>query len=389
MRMLVRPTAGVAALVSGIHLAQRPAAHLEGDENRFRSVPVPEQEFKPVAPYPAYDTNWDYLKFDTEAVAEALGHDWPVTDYAAAIRKLFLDHYMFSPDSKYKSIEDVEKRVEKRKHDLPEFYREAYMQYAYGGAPFRYVILVRHGQYEEQDELEDQLIETVGKHQFEQDEELQRGSWLTLSKAQVLTPLGQKQAACTGDRLVELLKPALNTPGREGDVRIFSSTMPRAVETADIIASRLPSHVTRMPPDANLSEAMPAAHDVTASEGNCTGRNVYLDGARAEAGFRSYLSRGVPCKTRQRVAGPREWNVEYDIIVGHMNMTRYFFCRALQIPPEAWLRFYGFNGSISILRINPVNGNVTAMGFSDVGFLPLEDITFSGRKGFEGSLPPK
>ena len=54
---------------------------------------------------------------------------------------------------------------------------------------------------------------------------------------------------------------------------------------------------------------------------------------------------------RQKLyAGPRH---EYDIIVCHMNVIRYFVLRALQLPPEAWLRLGGFNGSIAHLTIRP------------------------------------
>ena len=60
----------------------------------------------------------------------------------------------------------------------------------------------------------------------------------------------------------------------------------------------------------------------------------------------------VPCgRCRPKLyAGPRH---EYDIIVCHMNVIRYFVLRALQLPPEAWLRLGGFNGSITHLTIRP------------------------------------
>jgi len=72
--------------------------------------------------------------------------------------------------------------------------------------PVRHVILVRHGQYDER----------------ERDDSLR-----------VLTPLGRQQAAATGDRLAAI---AGATKGR---VRIHSSTMTRARQTADIIRERM------------------------------------------------------------------------------------------------------------------------------------------------------
>ena len=85
------------------------------------------------------------------------------------------------------------------------------MAHAWGGAPRRHIILVRHGQYEEQRQLEKAKVAEVGRQQYELDERLQRGAYLEVDQARVLTPLGRQQAASTGDRLAELLRPALTT----------------------------------------------------------------------------------------------------------------------------------------------------------------------------------
>ncbi|KAG9335089.1 hypothetical protein JZ751_005765, partial [Albula glossodonta] len=42
-----------------------------------------------------------------------------------------------------------------------------------------------------------------------------------------------------------------------------------------------------------------------------------------------------------------------EIIVCHANVIRYFVCRALQFPPEGWLRMCLNNGSITLLTIRP------------------------------------
>lgn len=41
--------------------------------------------------------------------------------------------------------------------------------------------------------------------------------------------------------------------------------------------------------------------------------------------------------------GQPEVEHQYELVVCHMNVIRYFVCRALQLPPEAWLRFRGDN----------------------------------------------
>ena len=66
-----------------------------------------------------------------------------------------------------------------------------------------------------------------------------------------------------------------------------------------------------------------------------------------------------------------------------MNVIRYFFLRALQLPPEAWLRFGGFNGGITILEVRPVTGRVGVDCFGDFGHMSLEQTTFGRHRGLE------
>ena len=249
-------------------------------------------------PYPGWDADWDGLTLPAKAVAKDLGHSWPIADYAAAIRTLFVEHYAFSTTSRYRSLAEVERAIERRREkgegELEEFYRESYMRHAWGGAPVKHVILVRHGQYEERHDLERQLQAAVGGQQFELDERQQRGAYLTLDQQRVLTPLGRRQAEATGDRLAALLKPALTTEGREADVRVHCSTLSRAKETADLIAARLAPHVVRLPPDPLLSEGNPAPDMPGCWFADAP--SILVEGARIEAGFRALFHRAVPRK---------------------------------------------------------------------------------------------
>ena len=51
-----------------------------------------------------------------------------------------------------------------------------------------------------------------------------------------------------------------------------------------------------------------------------------------------------------------------------------FIYRALQLPPEAWLRLQAYNASMTWLVCYP-DGNVVLRGFGDVGHLPPDKIT--------------
>lgn len=63
------------------------------------------------------------------------------------------------------------------------------------------------------------------------------------------------------------------------------------------------------------------------------------------------------------------------------NVIRYFLCRALQLPPEAWLRYCPFNCSLTYFTIRPT-GTVSCRMVGDIGHLPYEMSTFSQHAGF-------
>ncbi|KAK7895596.1 hypothetical protein WMY93_020921 [Mugilogobius chulae] len=146
-------------------------------------------------------------------------------------------------------------------------------------------------------------------------------------KERFLTPLGREQAELTGQRLAAL--------GLKYDLLIHSS-MSRATETASIISKHLPG----------------------------VDLQYHEDGARIEAAFRRYIHRAEPSQKED----------SYEIIVCHANVIRYFVCRALQFPPEGWLRMGLNNGSITWLTIRP-SGRVALRTLGDSGFMPPDKLT--------------
>nr|XP_045015658.1 serine/threonine-protein phosphatase PGAM5, mitochondrial-like [Jaculus jaculus] len=170
-----------------------------------------------------------------------------------------------------------------------------------------------------------------------------------------LTPLGRQQAELTGLRLASL--------GFRFD-RLVHSSMSRAVETSDIIGRHLPG-VPRAGTDL-LREAAPARPDPPPARGKPEAGRCCQDAARMEAAFRSYIHRAE--------AGQEEDS--YEILVGHANVIRYMVCRALQFPPEGWLRLSLNHGSITHLLIRP-NGLVALRTLGDTGFMPPDKITRS------------
>ncbi|XP_077015626.1 serine/threonine-protein phosphatase PGAM5, mitochondrial isoform X3 [Tamandua tetradactyla] len=176
----------------------------------------------------------------------------------------------------------------------------------------------------------------------------------SLEKDRTLTLLGREQAELTGLRLASL--------GLKFD-KIVHSSMTRAVETAEIISKHLPG-VHRVSTDL-LREGAPIEPDPPVSHWKPEAV-YYEDGARIEAAFRNYIHR----------ADAKQEEDSYEIFICHANVIRYIVCRALQFPPEGWLRLSLNNGSITHLVIRP-SGHVALRTLGDTGFMPPDKITRS------------
>ncbi|XP_036383045.1 serine/threonine-protein phosphatase PGAM5, mitochondrial [Megalops cyprinoides] len=172
-------------------------------------------------------------------------------------------------------------------------------------------------------------------------------------KEKVLTPLGREQAELTGQRLAAL--------GLKYDIMIHS-TMARATETAHIISKYLPG--VEMASCDLLREGAPIEPVPPVSHWKPDAAQYHEDGARIEAAFRRYIHR----------ADAKQKEDSYEIIVCHANVIRYFVCRALQFPPEGWLRLGLNNGSITWLTVRP-NGRVALRTLGDSGFMPPDKLT--------------
>eukprot|EP00522_Entomoneis_paludosa_P019059 CAMPEP_0172448912 /NCGR_PEP_ID=MMETSP1065-20121228/7799_1 /TAXON_ID=265537 /ORGANISM="Amphiprora paludosa, Strain CCMP125" /LENGTH=430 /DNA_ID=CAMNT_0013200505 /DNA_START=9 /DNA_END=1301 /DNA_ORIENTATION=- len=322
------------------------AERQDDDKTTFYGQCLLRQLYRPRLPYPAWDYDWDHR--ETSATSQE----------AMSSGKGFAES----------------KRLGKTRH----------------------LILVRHGQYDER---------------YKDD------------RRRKLTPLGRHQAELTGQRLALIARGGLGMMKREfaGPCHfkcIHSSDMERAKETARIIASHLP-HVELKEPDTMLNEALPAPMIPIRPDIRAV-REIDANHSRIEAAFQKYVHRSDPedeAKTDEgSVDQTKEESVEHDddesgeqhqppqgpgstsysssyhsehvdhehefeVIVGHGNIIRYFFCRALQLPPEAWLRISTFNCSITYLIIYP-NGYVSCRMLGDVGHLGYDSTTFSGSHGY-------
>jgi serine/threonine-protein phosphatase PGAM5 len=173
--------------------------------------------------------------------------------------------------------------------------------------------------------------------------------------------------------------------------------MVRAKETAALIAKQFQEEkMTPQKPDPLLNEALPAPMIPIRPDIPGATEEIDLNHDRIEEAFQKYFYRddkdddsNVIKKAFQkyfyRDDGESNANIdndEFEIIVCHGNVIRYFFCRALQLPPEAWLRMQTLNCSITYIVIRP-NGMVSARMMGDIGHLDYDESTFSGKFGFK------
>ena len=95
---------------------------------------------------------------------------------------------------------------------------------------------------------------------------------------------------------------------------------------------------------------------------------LQIETERIERAFRRYLHRPPPSQTED----------SHELIVCHANVIRYFACRALQIPADAWLRFNLFHCSITHLVLTG-DGRVICYSIGDVGHIPDERRSYVWR----------
>lgn len=216
----------------------------------------------------------------------------------------------------------------------------------------KHIILVRHGQYDES---------------VKEDEK------------RILTPLGRRQAHLTGERLKEMIGGIDDKFKALPVCAIHVSGMARAKETASIMSSHLPQYIERSQPDELLNEGIPAQIIPSRPELDIED-DLAKNGARIEKAFQKYFHRSTDKMSKQNHSNKNDKH-EVEIIVCHANVIRYFFCRALQLPPEAWLRFITYNCSLTYVMIKP-SGTVSCRMLGDIGHLGYGHSTFSQNHGF-------
>uniref|UniRef100_A0A183CHJ8 small monomeric GTPase n=1 Tax=Globodera pallida TaxID=36090 RepID=A0A183CHJ8_GLOPA len=143
------------------------------------------------------------------------------------------------------------------------------------------------------------------------------------------------------------------------------STLQRADETAQIALKHLP-HVEKVRKNTDLLVEGAPCEPEPPSRSWRPQYYSYTDSARIEAAFRRFIHR----------AKPKQKEDSFELFFFHANVIRYFVCRALQFPPEGWLRISLVNSSITWIRIQP-DGHLSLLSLGDFGHLSPEKATFT------------
>ncbi len=187
------------------------------------------------------------------------------------------------------------------------------------GPGSRTLYLIRHGDYDQQDERDPD----IGKS---------------------LIPLGVAQARLIAARLHSL-------PVRMTSLR--SSTMTRARQTALVIGEEFPDLVLEQ--STLLRECTPKTwrQDVMA---RTDPKDVIDCENQLDQAFAAYF---VPSPAGEL----------HEILVCHGNVIRYFVTKVLGVDSQSWLRMSIGNCSLTIVRVKP-DGSMKLLTFGDVGHLP-------------------
>lgn len=193
-----------------------------------------------------------------------------------------------------------------------------------------FVYLVRHGIYDRDTSATDDRV------------------------ANGLNALGHEQAKLAGARLAAL--------GVKFD-RLISSELLRAAQTADDMGKAMKMTPTR---DAVLNECTPTTSNARIMASEKPNEVAECDSTRQVQWSRYF----APTPDRDT----------YDVLVCHGNVIRWTMMKALGADTKEWANLDCGNASLTIFAIRP-NGTIRPVMYSDVGHIPVEKQTWSGRGG--------
>jgi serine/threonine-protein phosphatase PGAM5 len=167
-----------------------------------------------------------------------------------------------------------------------------------------------------------------------------------------LNALGREQARLVGARL-KALPVKMHA--------LVSSDFTRARETAAIVGEALGIKPTL---DSLIRECTPASS-----------RSDLMRAHTPESFARCDSTLGAAWR---KYASPTPDADTHDVLVCHGNVIRWFVTRAMDADTRQWANMDIGNGSLTVLAVRP-DGTTRLVMFSDVGHIPVDKQTWSGR----------
>ncbi len=157
---------------------------------------------------------------------------------------------------------------------------------------------------------------------------------------------GRRQSLCTAERL------------RTYPVRVIhSSTMLRAVQTAEIIAAVFPGIPMRH--STLLCECIPSVpRNVSKEDRRAAREKMKEDRTRAIRAFARYFK-------------PPSGQNRCEIVVCHGNIIRYMLARLLKLGAHGWQQFGTRHCGLTEIKIAST-GDMEIVTYNDTGHLPLD-----------------
>lgn len=109
-------------------------------------------------------------------------------------------------------------------------------------------------------------------------------------------------------------------------IRTFLIFILLLLQAADIIASHLPG-VEQSLPDPELNEGRPVHNVPGAKASSSTIKKTDESHPRIEKAFQKYFYRADPPRDDKEEGDADKPKHEFEVIVCHANVIRYFFCR--------------------------------------------------------------
>jgi serine/threonine-protein phosphatase PGAM5 len=177
----------------------------------------------------------------------------------------------------------------------------------------------------------------------------------------VLTALGRDQAAVTGRWISEHLSGSRVNA-------LWSSTLPRARETASIIAHVLGDRSSPLEVRRSREPRVTVRSAAVLREGmysNVRGHEVppkerKADRARADAAWLRFFR---TCRMDR-----------LEIVVCHGNLIRYLVCRALHTPVIRWTRMNSNHCSLTRILVRDT-GAIRVVSYNETAHLPVSLVT--------------